>query len=72
MKLKVAEYGVEETVELDLRADSRNTITVESADGYSIVGFRVVDGRVSLIRYSSVGGISFNTNDNGQIEEVNE
>jgi hypothetical protein len=50
-----------------------NEVYVEDVNsGYNIVGFKVVDGKVRLLRYTSVIDDNYATDDNGCVitEEV--
>ena len=67
MKVVIApETKPEEQIELRLVTDSDGAVTIQDQNDYYIVGFRVVDGKVSLIRYSSLPYDKYNVEeDNG-------
>lgn len=46
---------------------------VDEESGWSLVGFKVVDGKINVIRYTSVGNPEvFKVNTKGQLVEVSE
>lgn len=76
MKLKIkgdTEPVPEKTKTFFIIQDSyKGDLTVYDEDGWSVVGLRVVGGKVNLTKYRSIGGSDYNTNPSGQIQEVEE
>lgn len=61
------------SVRLELSNYGDDTIVVEDNEtGMSLVGFKLVGGKVKLIRYFSVSGEAFDTNAKGQLNEIPE
>lgn len=44
----------------------------DTESGFSIIGFKVVNGEVNFFRCTSVSDANFDTDSSGRIEEVNE
>ena len=74
MKLTVENGETEDKVLVfRLRTQSDGSIVLEEANGgWSILGLNVVDGKVKFVRYRGVDDENYNTNEDGQIEEVDE
>ena len=55
-------------------SDKRDEISIEGAGGkgWMVVGLRVVDGQIHLVRYSHINDDRFATDSKGQIEETEE
>lgn len=61
MKVVIAsEQKPEEHIELRLTTDSDGIVAVQDQNDYYVVGFKVVDGKVSLARYSSLPDDKYN------------
>lgn len=73
-KLKVSgQVESEEVIELRLVKNESGELVVEDArEDWSVVGFRIVDGKIKLIRYTSIEDENYSINKDGQIEEVEE
>jgi hypothetical protein len=72
LKLKVAQKEEGPVVELRLISE-KDEVRVEDANSeFSIVGFRVVDGKVNLFRYTAVKDGNYKTDNKGRIVEVDE
>jgi len=69
-----AEGSEEQIIKFRFTSNSENDVVVEeNSEGFSVIGFKVVNGKISLVRYSGIGNdYFFNVNDYGQIEEVDE
>ena len=71
LKLAVENDTSDEVLEFRLVKNSSGELVLES-DDWSILGLRLVDGKVNLVRYLSINDKNFNTNSDGQLEEVDE
>ena len=66
------EVAVEKANTLRLTRSWNGDVVVEDEDGWHIVGFKAVNGKISIVRYSGVGKENFNVDEDGIIEEVGE
>lgn len=73
MKVNAENSPEEQEVTLGFRTDSGEPLTVIDTDkDWSIVSFREVQGRLSLVLHSGIEDDRFNLDDFGQIEIVKE
>lgn len=68
--------GIAVPKEVDLRTFSLyvdgDTLVLQDENGWSVVGLKVVDNKIKLIRYSSIEDDAYETDSNGRVEETEE
>ena len=75
LKLAIqADKEKDEILEFRLVKSSNGDLQVEGGrdNEWTVLGLRLVDGKVNFIRYRDIVDDDFNTNEYGQIEEVDE
>lgn len=74
LKLAVAnETNDDKVLKFRLEAQEDGTLTLlDEGEKWSVLGLRVVNGKVNFIRYTSIRDKDYNTNEEGQIMEVDE
>jgi hypothetical protein len=73
LKIKEAIEPVPEKIKtFTLEKGYKDSLVILDEEGWSVVGLRVVGGKVSVIHYRSLGDSDYNLNSSGQIQEVAE
>ncbi len=73
MQIKLKEQK-EDTVSVTLEAKMVDgELQISDTDAaWSVAAFRVVDGKLNIVRYTGISDNNYNTNKQGQIVEVEE